>query len=152
MKFIKKKGEKRPEISTASLPDIIFMLLFFFMVVTVMREQDLKVRVIPPQASEIEKIENKSLVDYVYLGKPLPKFQEQFGTAPRLQLNNQFSEVDDIQVFVQSNSIQKPEADRGRAITSLRVDKEVTMGIVTDVKTELRRAGQLKVNYSSVGR
>ena len=149
MKFAKKRGDKKPEISTASLPDIIFMLLFFFMVVTVMREQDLKVRVLPPQATEVEKLENKSLISHIYIGKPLPKYQGSHGDAPRLQLNNQFAKTEDISFFIHNEKDPMIESDKGRMIASLRVDKEVTMGIITDVKTELRKSGQLKVNYSS---
>ncbi len=150
MKFIKKKSGNRPEISTASLPDIIFMLLFFFMVVTVMREQELMVNVSVPQATEVEKLENKSLVDHIYIGEPMPKYQNYYGRSARVQLNNQISEVDDIAAFVYACNNSKTELDRSRAIASLRVDKKVTMGIVSDVKTALRKSGRLKVNYSSV--
>ena len=72
-KFRKKGGKSTPAISTASLPDIIFMLLFFFMVVTVMRESELKVQVQVPQATELTKLEQKSLVNYIYIGKPTKK-------------------------------------------------------------------------------
>ena len=67
-KFSKKRGKSKPEISTASLPDIIFMLLFFFMVVTVLRDATLKVSVSTPNASELTKLEKKSLVNYLYIG------------------------------------------------------------------------------------
>ena len=72
-KFKKKGGKGTPAISTASLPDIIFMLLFFFMVTTTMREATLLVRVVAPQATEVQKLEKKSLVDYIYIGPPLKK-------------------------------------------------------------------------------
>lgn len=150
MKFTKKKSNDKPEISTASLPDIIFMLLFFFMVVTVMREQELMVAVAIPQATEVEKLENKSLVDHIYIGEPMAKYQEYYGSNPRLQLNNQISDVEDVSFFVHNCGENKTESDRGRAIASLRIDRKVKMGIVTDVKTELRKSGQLKINYSSV--
>ncbi len=150
MKFNRKLSSNRPEVSTASLPDIIFMLLFFFMVVTVMREDTLKVTFKPPQATELEKLEHKSLIDYVYIGVPLRQYQGVYGDAPRLQLNNQISEIDDIPSFSETLIAKREEADRGRIVTSIRADKEVTMGIVTDVKTELRKVGRLKLNYSAV--
>lgn len=151
-KFKKKRGSSNPEISTASLPDIIFMLLFFFMVVTVMRESDLKVKVTVPQATELEKLERKSLVSYLYVGKPLRKYQAIYGTAPRLQLNNQLSTVEDIPNYMEAERADRAEEDKGLITASLRVDREITMGLVTDVKTELRKSGQLRINYSSSAR
>lgn len=120
------------------------------MVVTVMREDDLKVRFSPPQASELEKLEHKSLIDYIYVGKPIDRYVGVYGSAPRIQLNNQIAELEQVKDFCYSAIETRSERDRGRAITSLRADREVTMGIVTDLKTELRKAGRLKVNYSAV--
>jgi biopolymer transport protein ExbD len=151
-KFKKKRGAASPEISTASLPDIIFMLLFFFMVVTVMRESELKVQVKVPQATELEKLERKTLVSYLYVGSPTRKWQPVYGTAPRLQLNDQIATPDDISRFVANEKSSRDEKERGLLIASLRVDSEITMGLVTDVKTELRKAGQLKINYSASAR
>lgn len=151
-KFKKKRGSSTPEISTASLPDIIFMLLFFFMVVTVMKDSTLKINVNVPSATELEKLERKSLVSHLYIGKPKRKFQARYGTAPRIQLNDSFSDVSDIPVFLEKEKLKLREEERPFMTASLRVDEKVTMGIVTDVKTELRKAGQLKINYSSKAR
>jgi len=148
-KFSKKRGASTPEISTASLPDIIFMLLFFFMVVTVMKDSSLKVKVTVPDATELEKLERKSLVHYIYVGAPLPQFQAQYGTAPRIQLNDQFATVDDIPLFLEQEKIKVNEKERDFITTSLRVDREATMGIVSDVKTILRKSNQLRLNYSA---
>lgn len=148
-KFSKKRGGSTPEISTASLPDIIFMLLFFFMVVTVMKDSSLKVKVTVPDATELEKLERKSLVHYIYVGSPLPQFQDQYGTAPRIQLNDQFAIVDDIPLFLEQEKIKVNEKERDFITTSLRVDREATMGIVSDVKTILRKSNQLRLNYSA---
>ena len=138
-----------PAISTASLPDIIFMLLFFFMVVTVLRQSELKLRVVTPEATELTKLEDKSLVNYIYVGKPTPQYQDLYGTAPQLQLNDKISRLDQIPFFLAEFKQGVPEALHGRITSSLRVDGDITMGIVTDVKTELRKAGQLRVNYSA---
>ncbi|NBC08718.1 MAG: biopolymer transporter ExbD [Bacteroidetes bacterium] len=148
-KFSKKRGKANPEVSTASLPDIIFMLLFFFMVVTVLRDAELKLDVNTPYATELTKLEEKSLVNYLYIGKPKPKYQKLYGTSPRLQLGDKFSTIADIPIFLEKHKIKVPEARHGQITSSLRVDGEVTMGIVTDVKTKLRKSGQLKVNYSA---
>lgn len=146
-KFKKKRGGAKPTISTASLPDIIFMLLFFFMVVTVMRDATKKVSVVVPEATELNKLEKKSLVNYVYIGRPIDK--KQFGTAPRIQLGDKFATEKDIPLFLEKHKLKVPEVEHPKITTSLRVDESVTMGIITDVKTELRKAGQLKLNYSA---
>lgn len=148
-KFAKKRGKTKPAISTASLPDIIFMLLFFFMVVTVLRDAELKVKVNTPQATELTKLEEKSLVNYLYIGRPMKKFQDLYGTKPRMQLGDKFADLAEIPLFLEKHKTKVPEAKRPRITSSLRVDGEVTMGIVQDVKTQLRKSGQLKVNYSA---
>ncbi|MEM9528009.1 MAG: biopolymer transporter ExbD [Bacteroidota bacterium] len=148
-KFTKKRGKSSPAISTASLPDIIFMLLFFFMMVTVLRDSDLKVSVNTPEATELTKLEEKSLVNYIYIGRPTKQYQDLYGTSPRIQLSDKISTVEDIPLFLEQHKVKLPEAKRSRITSSLRVDGEVTMGIVQDVKTKLRKTGQLKVNYSA---
>lgn len=144
-----KKGEKKSvgAISTASLPDIVFMLLFFFMVTTVMREVELKVDYSPTTADQITKLEEKSLVSYIYIGKPMNK--KVFGTIPRIQLNDSFAEPDQIRDFIAAKREQIKEVDRPKMTVSLKIDRKVEMGVVTDVKQELRRASALKINYST---
>lgn len=148
-KFSQKSGKGAPGISTASLPDIIFILLFFFMVVTVMRDSELKVKVITPSATELTKLEEKSLVNYLYVGRPIQKFQSLYGTKPRLQLGDKFADINEIPLFLEKHKVKVPEVKRPRITSSLRVDGTVTMGIVQDIKTQLRKSGQLKVNYSA---
>ena len=146
-RFKTKKNVGGGQISTASLPDIIFMLLFFFMVTTQMREVTFKVKMKLPEASEVQKLEKKSLVSYIYVGPPIqPKL---YGTNTRIQLNDQFATVDDIQEFVAREREARAEADRQLITTSLKVDGDTKMGIVTDIKQQLRQAGALKINYSS---
>jgi len=145
----KKKGKNKVQaISTASLPDIVFMLLFFFMVTTVMREVDLKVRVEAPKADQVKKLENKSLVSYIYIGTPHKT--EVFGTLPRIQLNDSFKETEQIGEFIAAERDAMDEADQSKMTVSLKVDKKAEMGIVTDVKQELRKASALKINYSTL--
>ncbi|OAV44132.1 biopolymer transporter ExbD [Lewinella sp. 4G2] len=148
-KFSKKRGKSSPAISTASLPDIIFMLLFFFMMVTVLRDSSLKVKVNTPDATQLTKLDEKSLVNYIYIGRPTPQYAEVYGTSPRIQLGDKISTVDDIPLFLEQHKVKLPEAKRPAITSSLRVDGEVTMGIVQDVKTKLRKSNQLKINYSA---
>lgn len=148
-KFQKKRGDTAPAISTASLPDIVFILLFFFMVITKMRETELKVKVQVPQATELEKLEQKTLVHYIYIGRPMERFQSIYGTAPRIQLDDAFKTIKDIPLFVENHKQTVQPNLRTRITSSLRVDGDITMGIVQDVKIQLRKIGQLKVNYAS---
>lgn len=144
-KFSRKGKKGQPAISTASLPDIIFMLLFFFMVVTVMREDDPKVKISKPNATEIEKLEKKSLVDYINIGPPT---DPRYGTEPKIQLDDAFAEVSDIPLWIKANRERRDEAEQPLITTSMKVDRDTRMGIVTDVKQELRESNALKINYS----
>jgi biopolymer transport protein ExbD len=150
MSKFKDTGKKEiPPISTASLPDIVFMLLFFFMVSTTMREVTYKVDITLPEATELSKLEKKSLVSYIYVGEPLKQYQNTFGVAPRIQLNDQFANVGDIQDYVIAEREARDEAERPMMITSLKVDENTKMGIVSDIKQELRKSAALHINYSS---
>ena len=148
-RFKKSSGKELKQINTASLPDIVFMLLFFFMVTTVMRETNLKVAVIVPEATEIKKLEKKSLVRVIYIGKPTRNLQKTFGSEPRIQLNDAFATPDDIRDFVTSEREQMDENDQKQMTVSLKIDEKTSMGIVSEVKQELRKASALKINYSS---
>ena len=148
-KFKKKQGNTTPGISTASLPDIVFMLLFFFMVVTKMRDTELMVKVNTPQASELTKLEKKTLVNFIFIGRPTEKFRKVHGTKPQIQLGDKFSSTEDIPLFLAKHKTSVPEGQRQSIISSLKIDGDVTMGIIGDVKTALRKAGQLKINYSA---
>jgi biopolymer transport protein ExbD len=148
-KFRKKDGKKQPGISTASLPDIVFMLLFFFMVTTVMREVDLLVEITTPNATEVTKLENKALVSYIYIGKPMGALKRTLGEEPRIQLNDAFARKEDIIQWVEMEKNRRNEAEIPRITWSMKVDSDTKMGIVTDVKQELRKANALKINYST---
>lgn len=145
-RFKKKKPSGPQKINTSALPDIIFMLLFFFMVTTTMREVTLIVKVQPPDATEVQKLEKKSLVSYIYVGVPV---KSQFGTESRIQLNDAFATTSDIPEFVASEREARNEEDRKFLTTSIKADKTTRMGIITDIKQELRKANALKINYSS---
>ena len=148
-KFRKNDSKELPKVSTGSLPDIVFMLLFFFMASTTMKEVNLKVKVTLPEATELSKLEKKSLVSYIYVGTPQPQYQKIFGSEPRIQLNDQFANVSDITNYITSERESRNEAEVPFMITSLKVDEFTTMGIVTDIKQELRKASALHINYSS---
>ncbi len=146
-KFRKKGNKATPAISTASLPDIVFMLLFFFMTVTTMKEIDLKIVIKKPQATEVKKLENKSLVKYVNIGPPIAKFRKMYGSESIIQLNDQFAKVRDIAPWVNAERQKMDASNRSKMTTALKVNKETKMGIVTDVKQELRKVKALKITY-----
>jgi biopolymer transport protein ExbD len=148
-KFRKDSKKELPAISTSSLPDIVFMLLFFFMVSTSMRDTTLKVQVKLPQATEITKLEKKSLVSYIYVGPPVKQYQTLLGSEARIQLNDQFAQVGDIFNFIESERLARDESEIPQMITSLKVDEFTPMGIVTDIKQILRKSASLHINYSA---
>ena len=138
-----------PQMTSSSLSDIVFMLLFFFMVTTQMRETENKVVVKTPEASEVVKLERKDLNSYINIGTPTKQYQAQYGTDARIQLNDSFRTTDDIRDFIAAERESKSEADRQFMTVSIRADQDVRMGIVTDVKQELRRCSALKIMYSA---
>ena len=147
MSKFKKNSKASQEIPTAALPDIIFMLLFFFMVTTVLRETEMLVDQKLPVATQLKKIERKSLVSYIYIGKP--KNTREFGTEPRVQVNDNFISTKEIVQFVLTEKDKLDESERDQITMSLKVDKETKMGIVTDVQQELKEANALKVLYNT---
>ncbi len=147
-KFKKKKSGELPAVSTASLPDIVFMLLFFFMVATVMRQNTLKIDNNLPFADQVEKLDKKDLVMYIYAGKPSENYK-QFGTEARIQLNDDFANVSDIASFIASERAAKREELVPFLTTALKVDSDANMGLIGDIKQELRKVNALKINYTT---
>jgi biopolymer transport protein ExbD len=147
-KFNKKKGGALPAISTASLPDIVFMLLFFFMVATVMRQNTLMIKNNLPYADQVEKLDKKDLVMYIYAGKPSDAYK-QYGTEARIQLNDKFASVEDIAAFIAQERASKREELIPFLTTALKVDQEANMGLIGDIKQELRKVNALKINYTT---
>ncbi|MEP2937485.1 MAG: biopolymer transporter ExbD [Gilvibacter sp.] len=148
-KFKKKKGGELPAISTASLPDIVFMLLFFFMVATVMRQNTLKIQNNLPSADQVEKLDKKDLVMYIYAGKPSQRYQSTFGQEARIQLGDKFADVKDIKAFIEAERASKREELVPFLTTALKVDGETNMGLISDIKQELRQVNALKINYTT---
>lgn len=141
--FKKKSAGTKQEIPTASMPDIIFMLLIFFMVTTVLRETELLVNVSIPQAEAVEKIDQKRLIQYVYVG---PERLEEGGLGEAaVQVNDAIvRELPNVRQLMYQRLREEP-----RTIVSLRVDRDVETGLLYDVQQELREAEALRVNYST---
>ena len=148
-KFKKKKGGETPAISTASLPDIVFMLLFFFMVATVMRDSTLMVNNSLPAADQIQKLDKKDRVMYIYAGKPSSQYEDKYGSSARIQLNDKFAVVEEVGAFVLAERASKRQELQNVLTTALKVDGDTKMGLVSDIKQELRKVNALKLNYTT---
>ena len=149
MARFRKEGKKEvPQVSTSSLPDIVYMLIFFFMITTTMRDVELKVKSSPlPKATEIQKLEHKALVSSIYIGPPRDM---KLGTESRIQLDDAFARTNDIADWIQKERDSRSEADRPLLTTALKVHKDTRMGVVTDVKQELRKVGAFRINYTTL--
>ena len=144
----KKKG--LPAVNTAALPDIVFMLLFFFMVTTTMRETDLLIK--PPQlpnATEVKKLEHKSLVSTIYVGKAKPEDQAKYGSGDKIQLNDKISTVNDIANFIYSEQEKHNPEEIPYMTTSIKSDIACGVGTIHDIRMELRDINALKISYST---
>lgn len=146
MSKFKKKSESSQDIPTAALPDIIFMLLFFFMVTTVLRETEMKVEQDIPRAEQLVKLEKKKLVSYLYVGPPK---DIALGTEPLIQANDVFINVDGIIQWVNQEKDQLMEVERDQITISMKIDDDTKMGIIVDIQTELRNANARKIMYAA---
>ena len=148
-KFKKNKSGDLPAISTASLPDIVFMLLFFFMVATVMRDSTLMVQNTLPAADQVQKLDKKDRVIYIYAGKPSSRYIDTYGTSAKIQLNDKFGTVEEVGAFVLAERAAKRQELQNVLTTALKVDSDTKMGIISDIKQELRKVNALKLNYTT---
>lgn len=150
MSKFKKKNKVKENIPTSALPDIIFMLLFFFMVTTVLRENDMLVEQRIPQATQLQKLEKKTLISYLYVGKP--KNTSLYGVEPRIQANDVLINTSDIILWVNQEKDKLSEVERDMITISLKADREVKMGPISDIQFELREVDARRVLYASVGK
>jgi biopolymer transport protein ExbD len=146
-KFAKKK-KGLPAVNTAALPDIVFMLLFFFMVTTTMRETELVIKAPRlPNATEVKKLEHKSLVSTIYVGKA--KDQAKFGSGDKIQLNDKIASINDIASFIYSEQEKHNPEEVPYMTTSIKSDVKASVGTIHDIRIELRDINALKVSYST---
>ena len=148
--FKKKAKREMPEMNTSSLPDLIFTILFFFMIVTTMREVTLKVKFVVPAGTELEKLEKKSAVSFVYVGPPTDQLRAQFGSSTRIQLNDRYAEPSEVMDFVLQE--RQSMSDQSAQVISIKADQKTQMGYITDIKEVLRKSWALKINYSATHR
>ena len=149
--FKKKERRGMPEMNTSSLPDLIFTILFFFMMVTTMREVTLLVKIDRPAGTELEKLEKKSAVSFIYVGPPTDNLRAQMGNSTRIQINDRYiSEVREIMDFVAAE--RQGMTNQAEQVMSIKADKSTQMGYITDIKEVLRKSWALRINYSALQR
>lgn len=148
MSKFKKKANVKQEIPTSSMPDVVFMLLFFFMVTTQMRDSSVKVEQHLPEATQMRKLQRKSLVAYLYIGKP--KQAEQFGKEAKIQADDVFIEPKEVIHWVNQKKAALDEIDQDFMTVSIKGDVDTKRGIIADVESELRKANARRLLYSTV--
>lgn len=147
MAKFKKKSNTSQDIPTAALPDIIFMLLFFFMVTTVLRESTIMVKQSIPKATQLRKMSVKKLVSYIYIGKPTDP--SKYGSEPKIQANDAFIEIDGIIRFIEEEKGKLDEKEKDQITISIKVDDATKMGIVADVQEKMRDVNARKLMYAA---
>ncbi|HEY9551268.1 MAG TPA: biopolymer transporter ExbD, partial [Prevotella sp.] len=136
----------------ASLPDLIFTVLFFFMIVTHMRKVAVKVQYRVPQATELTRLTKKTAISYIYIGRPAAAFQGMAGTGTRIQLNDKFATPAEIADYIEAEKARMSPEDREQMTVSIKADKDTKMGIITDVKQALRRSKAVKISYTATNK
>lgn len=129
------------------MPDVVFMLLFFFMVTTQLRETSINVKQRIPEATQLRKLAKKSLIAYLYIGEP--QKVDEHGKEAKIQANDVFIEAKDIIQWVNNEKAEMDEVDRDQITISLKVDEQAKRGLIADVETELRKANARKLLYST---
>lgn len=142
MRFKRIKKIANPEMSTASLPDIVFMLLFFFMVTTVIQDEKPMIEIEKPSAIQTEKIEQKDLTASIIVGlNPESRI-------PMIQFEDRFVEADKLGILLSEKRAMLPENMQGKFITILKADKEMPMEVITKIKQQLRDFKLFKIQYA----
>ena len=131
-----------PTLNTSSLPDLIFTVLFFFMIVTHMRDVDLKVHYDTPQGTELQQLHHKSAVANIYIGRTA-------NGDYAIQLNDQLAELSDIKTFVDEERSRMSTDDQPRMIVNIKADRDTPLGMIADVKQALQQAFALKISYAA---
>ena len=146
----RKKSHEVPGLNTSSLPDLIFSVLFFFMIVTHMRQVTLKVECRMPEGKHLTRLTKKSAVSHIYIGKPTNDQQGKVGAGTQIQLNDKFATAPEVMDYVSAEKKRMSPEDQKLMTVSIKADRETKMGVITDVKQALREAKALKISYSAV--
>lgn len=149
MSIFRKKEHKVPSLNTASLPDLIFSVLFFFMIVTHMQKVAIKVKYRTPEGTELTRLTKKTAVSYIYIGKPTGRMDRAGNNRYRIQLNDKFASAVDVADYIAAERNRMQPEDQQQMTVSIKADRQTPMGIITDVKQALRQAKAYKISYSA---
>lgn len=147
--FTRPRKREVPGLNTASLPDLIFSVLFFFMIVTHMRQETLKVRYQVPQGTQLTRLTKKSTVSHVYIGEPSADMVSAMGKGTRIQYNDKYVTPQELARYLAAERERMAPEDRERMTVSLKGDLHTKMSVVKEVKQALRQANVLRVSYSA---
>ncbi|MGM9703853.1 MAG: ExbD/TolR family protein [Prevotella sp.] len=147
--MIKDKRRAIPELNTASLPDLIFTVLFFFLIVTHLRQDQMRVRYETPEGTKLEKLTRRSSTSYIYVGQPIDNLGKVKSGEMVIQLNDKIATVDDIASFVANERKNASAEDLNRMVFDIKADRNVKMGTITDIKQMLRKHNALRIRYSA---
>ncbi len=151
MSLFRKKERQMPGLNTSSLPDLIFTVLFFFMIVTHMRSVTVKVAFQTPQGTELTKLVKKTSTTYIFVGRPVRSGMQPADTFV-VQVNDRLMSVGQLAEYLSAERSRMSPDDLEQMTVSLKADKNVPMGIINDVKQALRKANALKIHYSAVNK
>lgn len=146
MSMYRHQSHEVPGLNTSSLPDLIFSVLFFFMIVTHMRKANVMVKYQVPQGTELTRLTKRSATSYVYVGTPTEATSD---SPSAIQLNDKFVSPSELKLYMKNTRKSLSDEDRDKMEVSIKADKNTKMGIITDIKQALREANVLKINYSA---
>lgn len=149
MRMFQRRRHEVPGLNTASLPDLIFTVLFFFMIVTHMQKETVKVKFRTPQGTELTRLTKKTSVTYIYIGRPTAELRKVYGKATRIQLNDKFISPSEVADYVSAERNRMSPEDQEQMTVSIKADRGTRMGIISDVKQALREAKAYRINYSA---
>lgn len=149
MSIYRRRSHDIPELNTASLPDLIFTILFFFMLVTHMRKVAVKVKYQVPQGTELTKLVKKTAITYLYIGKPMNETGQLASDSLCIQMNDKLVDVAEIKSYLVKERATMAAEDKKQMSVSIRADKETPIGRIIDIKQSLREANVLNVNYAA---
>ena len=138
-----------PTLNVASMPDLIFTVLFFFMIVTHMRSDEVKVRLEVPAGSEVKKLTGHPAIINIYIGRQGDRETRSLDNTWLVQLNGDLVSPSEIPARINAIRSKLSPENAERLTVSFRADRHAPMGLVSDVKQALQQAYALKINYSA---
>lgn len=142
MQLNSKRKRNVPELNTSALPDLIFTVLFFFMIVTYMRQTDVNMNVAIPSGNELQKLQKRYAVTYLYIG------YDTDGTI-LMQLDKEATDITSLANALQKKRSRLPDDEKQYLTVSVKADKKIPAKVIGDVKAVLRKTNVLRISYTA---